>query len=112
MFRLQTLEKDYEMLGYDTDIIDGHRHRLYSYPLYLAIMVCLGAILMLNIGHNKSKIRNITIGIAVSVMIYYINYFFNVIIETQDVPYLTSIWGPQIILSMIIILNLIRINEK
>ena len=34
--------------------------------------------------------------------IYQIGYFFNVIIETQDVPYLTSIWGPQIILSMII----------
>ncbi len=112
MFKLNTLEKDYEMLGYNTDIINGHKHRLYSYPLYLAIMVCLGAILMLNIGHNKSKIGNITIGIAVSVVIYYINYFFNVIIETQDVPYLTSIWGPQVILSMIIISNLIRINEK
>ena len=45
-------------------------------------------------------------------LIYYVNYFFNVIIETQDVPYLTSIWGPQIILSLIIITNLIRINEK
>ena len=112
MFKIETLKQDYEMLGYNTDIINGHKHRLYSYPLYLAIMVCIGAILMLNIGHNKSKIGNITIGIAVSVLIYYVNYFFNVIIETQDVPYLTSIWGPQIILSMIIITNLIRINEK
>ena len=112
MFKLQTLQKDYEMLGYNTDIINGHKHKLYSYPIYLAVMVCLGAILMLNIGHNKSKIRNISIGIAVSVIIYYINYFFNVIIETQDVPYLLSIWGPQLILSMIIITNLIRINEK
>ena len=96
----------------NTDIINGHKHRLYSYPLYLAIMVCIGSILMLNIKHNKSKVTNITIGIAVSVIIYYVNYFFNVIIETQDVPYLTSIWGPQLILSMIIITNLIRINEK
>ncbi len=112
MFKIESLKKDYEMLGYNTDIINGHKHRLYSYPLYLAIMVCIGAILMLNIGHNKSKIGNIVIGIAVSVIIYYVNYFFNVIIETQDVPYLTSIWAPQIILSMLIILNLIRINEK
>ena len=109
---IRSIEKDYEMLGYNTDIINGHKHRLYSYPLYLAIMVCIGSILMLNIKHNKSKIANITIGIAVSVIIYYVNYFFNVIIETQDVPYLTSIWGPQIILSMIIITNLIKINEK
>ncbi len=112
MFRLETLKEDYEMLGYNTDVINGHKHRLLSYPLYLTIMVCIGAILMLNVGHNKSKIVNIAIGIAVSVMIYYVNYFFNVIIETQEVPYLTSIWGPQIILTMIIISSLIRINEK
>ena len=66
----------------------------------------------LNIKRNNSKIFHLILGTFCSVVIYYVNYFFNVIIETQDVPYLTSIWGPQIILSMIIITNLIRINEK
>ena len=112
LFKLEELKKDYEMLGYNTEMINGYKHRLYTYPLYLAIMVCIGSILMLNIKHNKSKVVNITLGITISVIIYYINYFFNVIIETKDVPYLMSIWGPQIILSLIIITNLIRINEK
>ena len=112
LFKLGELEKDYEMLGYNIEMLNGYKHRLYSYPLYLAIMVCIGSILMLNIKHNKSKVVSITLGIALSVIIYYINYFFNVIIETKDVPYLTSIWGPQIILSLIIITNLITINEK
>ena len=112
LLKLEALKKDYEMLGYNTEMLNGYKHRLYSYPLYLAIMVCIGSILMLNIKHNKSKILSITLGIIISVIIYYINYFFNVIIETKDVPYLTSIWGPQIILSLIIITNLIRINEK
>ena len=112
LFKLEALKKDYEMLGYNTEMINGYKHKLYSYPLYLAIMVCIGSILMLNIKHNKSKIVSITLGITISVIIYYINYFFNVIIETKDVPYLTSIWGPQVILSLIIIINLIRINEK
>ena len=112
LLKLEALKKDYEMLGYNTEMLNGYKHRLYSYPLYLAIMVCIGSILMLNIKHNKSKILSITLGIIISVVIYYINYFFNVIIETKDVPYLTSIWGPQIILSLIIITNLIRINEK
>ena len=112
LFKLEALKKDYEMLGYSTEMINGYKHRLYSYPLYLAIMVCIGSILMLNIKHNKSKVVSITLGITISVIIYYINYFFNVIIETKDVPYLISIWGPQIILSLIIITNLIRINEK
>ena len=112
LFKLEELKKDYEMLGYNTEMINGYKHKLYTYPLYLAIMVCIGSILMLNIKHNKSKVVNITLGITISVIIYYINYFFNVIIETKDVPYLTSIWGPQIILSLIIMTNLIRINEK
>ncbi len=112
LFKLEALRKDYEMLGYNTEMINGYKHRLYSYPIYLAIMVCIGSILMLNIKHNKSKVVSITLGITISVIIYYLNYFFNVIIETKDVPYLTSIWGPQIILSLIIITNLIRINEK
>mgnify|MGYP001161180058 FL=1 len=112
LFKLESLKRDYEMLGYNTETINGYKHRLYSYPLYLTIMVCIGSILMLKIKHNQSKIASITLGIMISVVIYYINYFFNVIIETKDVPYMTSIWGPQIILSLIIITNLIRINEK
>tara|TARA_B100001057_G_scaffold447164_1_gene486425 strand:- start:7714 stop:8790 length:1077 start_codon:yes stop_codon:yes gene_type:complete len=112
LFKLEALKKDYEMLGYNTESINGYKHKLYSYPLYLSIMVCIGSILMLNIKHNKSKVVSITLGIVISVFIYYINYFFNVIIETKDVPYLTSIWGPQIILSLIVITNLVRINEK
>ena len=112
LLKLEELKKDYEMLGYNTEMINGYKHKLYTYPLYLAIMVCIGSILMLNIKHNKSKVVNITLGITISVIIYYINYFFNVIIETKDVPYLISIWGPQIILSLIIMTNLIRINEK
>ena len=44
MFKIETLKQDYEMLGYNTDIINGHKHRLYSYPFYLAIMVCMGNI--------------------------------------------------------------------
>ena len=112
LFELEKLKQDYISLGYDTDVLDGYKHRLYSFPFYLTIMTCLAAILMLNVKYNKSKIFHITLGILISVIIYYINQFFNVIIETQDVPYIISIWGPQLILLMILIINLIRINEK
>ena len=50
LFKLEALKKDYEMLGYNTELINGYKHRLFSYPLYLAIMVCIGSILMLNIN--------------------------------------------------------------
>lgn len=112
IFKLYKLRKDYELLGYNTEILDGYSHKLYSYPIYLALMVSIASVIMLKIRYNKSKIFHVTFGILVSVIIYYINHFFNVIIETQNVPYLFSIWGPQIILFMIVTMNLIRINER
>ena len=75
-------------------------------------MACISSILMLNIRYNKSKVFNLTIGILLSVIIYYINYFFGVIIETKKIPYIYSVWGPLSILFLIILTNLIRINEK
>lgn len=112
LMELETRKKDYELLGYSTNTIDGYKHKIYSYPIYITLMAMIGAILMLNIKHNKSKIFHIIIGILVSVIIYYINYFFNVVIETQNVPYIFSIWVPQLILAMIIVISLIRLNEK
>ena len=112
LLELQELEKDYELLGYSINVINGHKHRIYSYPIYITLMVIIGSIFMLNTKHNKSKIFHILLGIIISVIVYYINYFFKVVIETQDIPYIFSIWGPQLILSMIISINLIRLNEK
>ncbi len=112
IFKLGDLKNDYELLGYNTEVLDGYRHKLYSYPFYLALMVTIASIVMLKTQFNKSKIFHVAFGILISVLIYYINHFFNVIIETQNIPYLLSIWGPQIIILMIVTINLIRINEK
>ena len=112
IWELEKLKKEYQSLGYNTAVLDGYKHKLYSYPIYLMLMSCIAAILMLNIKHNKSKIFHVALGILISVIIYYINYFFNVIIDTQNVPYLISIWGPLFILAMIASTYLLNINEK
>ena len=112
LIELHKLEKDYELLGYSINVINGHKHRIYSYPIYITLMVIIGSILMLNTKHNKSKVFHVLLGILISVIVYYINYFFKTVIETQDIPYIFSIWGPQIILAMIISINLIKLNEK
>ncbi len=112
LFKLHSLKEDYKVLGYSTDKISGYQHKIYSYPIYLTLMVIIGTILMISTKHNKSKIFKIIAGIIISVIVYYINYFFSVVIEAQDVHYTFSIWGPQFIFSSIIFLNLVRLNEK
>ena len=112
IFKIKDLKNDYELLGYNTKVIDGYTHKLYSYPIYLALMVCLASILMLKIKYNKSKLFHVTVGILISVIIYYMNHFFKVIIEAKDVPHIISIWGPQIVILIIVTMNLVKINEK
>ena len=111
-FELLSMSKDYNQLGYSTLEINSHLHKLYSFPIYLMIMSLVGGILMLNIKYNKSKIVNITIGIILSVIIYYLNYFINLLGTNEKLPITISIWLPHLILFLFCLTFLIRINEN
>ena len=111
-FQLLSMSKDYSQLGYSTLEINSHLHKLYSFPIYLMIMSLVGGILMLNIKYNKSKIVNITIGIILSVIIYYLNYFINLLGTNEKIPTILSIWLPHLILFLFCLTFLIRINEN
>ena len=110
--QLLSMSKDYDQLGYSTLEINSHLHKLYSFPIYLMIMSLVGGILMLNIKYNKSKIVNITIGIILSVIIYYLNYFINLLGTNEKIPTILSIWLPHLILFLFCLTFLIRINEN
>lgn len=112
IFQLASLYDDYKSLGYSTLDIESYINKLIALPIYIVIMILIGSILMLNTKHNKSKIFNIIIGILMSVVIYYINYFFNVMGTNETIPITLSVWFPIIILIMFSITGLLKINEK
>ena len=112
LFQLHKLEKDYELLGYSINVINGHKHRIYSYPVYITLMVIIGSILMLNTKHNKSKIFHIVLGILISVIVYYINYFSSLLGQNERLPEVMSIWLPLIIILLFCSIGIVRINEK
>lgn len=112
LYELKKLKEDYRVLGYSTNKLINHEHKIYSLPIFITMMVALGAILMLNTKFNKSKFFHVMIGIFISVVIYYLVYFFNVVIGTRYYNIFISIWAPQLFLAMIIFFNLVRINEK
>jgi lipopolysaccharide export system permease protein len=112
LFEIELLKKEYELLGYSSKSINSFKHKIYSYPLYLSLMVILGAVIMLNFKYNNSKIFYIIIGVLISVIIYFINYFFGIVIDAKEASYLISIWGPQLILLTIVLIRLVKINEK
>jgi len=112
LMQLNKLKKDYKKLGYSTVGIEVYENKIFSVPIYLAIMTLLSGIIMFNSKFKKSKIFNIILGISLSVVIYYVNYFCGLLGETGKIPIMLSVWLPMIILMLISLIGLVRLNEK
>ena len=112
IFQLIKLSKDYKNLGYTTTEVHSHLNKIFSLPVYLSIMTVFSGIIMLNIKKNKPMIFYIILSILISVIIYYLNYLFNLLGENGKLPIFISIWGPLFILTILISIGLIRLDEK
>ena len=111
-FELHKLKNDYKSIGYSTMEIEVHLNKIYSFVFYLMIMTVISSIIMMNIKYQKKIIPHIIFGIFCSVIIYYINYFSNLLGLNAKLPLIFSIWLPLLILSFISLIGLVRINEK
>ena len=109
---LINLRKSYKSLNYSLTDLDSHIYKISSYPIYVMLLTIFSAILMLNIGYGKNSFFTITYGVFLSVIIYYINYFLNVLGTNEKVPLFLSIFLPLIILSIINFASIIKLNEK
>ena len=109
---LLNLRKSYKSLNYSVTDIDSHLYKVISYPIYLTLITIFSALIMFNIGYQKNSFFKITFGIFLSVVIYYINYFLNVLGTNEKIPLILSIFLPLIILSIINFISIIKLNEK
>ena len=112
IFKLIELRKSYKILNYSLVDIDSHLYRVVSYPIYLTLITIFSSIIMFNIGYQKNTFFKITLGIFLSVIIYYINYFVNILGTNEKIPLALSIFMPLIMLTIINFASIIKINEK
>ena len=112
IFDIIRMRKDYKLINYSVIEIDLHIKRIFSYPFFLTIMTIFSSIVMLNIKHQKPKLFYIVGGILVSVIIYYVNFFFGVLGKNEQIPTIVSIWLPILLLSLISLIGTTRLNEK
>ena len=75
-------------------------------------MTILAAIIMFNTKSFKSNTVKISIGLFLSVIIYYVNNFFNVMGKTEKIHIILSIWIPILLLIIINTIYTQTINEK
>ncbi len=112
IFELNELRKKYDSINYSSTDVNSAIQKLISFPFYLTIMTILAATIMLKIKYNKSKIFHLIFGILISVIIYYLSFFFEELGKNEQIPIGISIWIPLIIIMLISTISLIRINEK
>jgi lipopolysaccharide export system permease protein len=112
LFELFNLKKNYKSLNYSTTEVDLQLLKVISYPLYLSLMTLLSSIIMFATKQFKSSTFKISFGLFASVVIYYINNFFNVMGKTEKISLIPSIIIPIVILILINSIFLYRINEK
>ncbi|MDC3042081.1 LptF/LptG family permease [Candidatus Pelagibacter sp.] len=112
ILKLIDLRENYKSLNYSIVEVDLELNKIISYPIYLTLMTILSSIIMFNIKRYSSTTFKISIGLFLSVIIYYVNNFFYVMGKTEKFDILISIWAP---LSILLFLNFImfsKINEK
>ena len=112
IFKLIELRKSYKILNYSVVDIDSHLYRVISYPIYLTLITIFSSIIMFNIGYQKNTFYKIILGIFLSVIIYYINYFLNILGTNEKIPLILSIFMPLVMLTIINFTSIIKINEK
>ena len=106
------MRKNYKKLNYSLTEIDLQLFKLISFPVYFILMFIFSATIMMNTKTFKSKSLKITIGLFLSVIIYYVNNFFYVLGTSEKINVASSVIIPLIILFMVNSFLIRNINEK
>tara|TARA_Y100001970_G_scaffold176114_1_gene214683 strand:- start:18165 stop:19247 length:1083 start_codon:yes stop_codon:yes gene_type:complete len=112
IFQLNKLKENYKSIGYSATEVKLHLNKIYSLPLYLTLTTIIGSLLMFKLNYIKSKFFLIVIGVLVSVVFYYINYFSILFGKNETLPVAVSIWLPHLIIFLICAFVSIRLNEN
>ena len=112
LLELFNLRENYLTLNYSTIEIDLHLLKLFIYPIYLVLMTIFSSIIMLKFKWIENTTFKISLGLFLSVVIYYINNFANILGKVEKIPLSLSVFVPIVILTIINILMIARINEK
>ena len=112
ILELYKLKKNYNLLNLSTTEIRLQIQKILSFPFYLTFMSILAAIIMFNFKKQKSNTLKISFGLFLSVLIYYVNNFLNVLGKTEKINILLSVWIPILVLIIINYIYTLKINEK
>ena len=111
IYELYELSENYSKIGYSTTNVMVHLNKLFSMPIFFLLMTVLGFLIMVKFKFIKTKFFTIVIGVFVSVIVYYLNYFSSIFGSNETLPIGLSIWLPHLILLLFCSTVMVRLNE-
>ena len=112
ILQLIKLKDNYKLIGYSATEVSLHLNKIYSLPVYLTLTTIIGALLMFKLTFIKSKFFLVVVGVLVSVVFYYINYFSILFGKNETLPVEIAVWLPQLLILLICTLGLTKLNEN
>ena len=112
ILQLIKLKDNYKSIGSSAKEVSIHLNKIYSLPIYLTLTTIIGALLMFKLTFIKSKFFLVVVGVLVSVVFYYINYFSVLFGKNETLPVEVAVWLPQLLILLICTLGLIKLNEN
>ena len=112
IIQLFELKENYKRLNYSLTEVNLQILKILAYPLYLLLITILSALIMFKIKRMDTTTFKISLGLFISVIIYYINNFFLVMGSTERIPLMFAIFIPLVILGLFNSFMVYRINEK
>ena len=112
ILQLFELRDNYKKLNYSLTEVNLQILKILTYPIYLVLITILSALIMFNIKRLDTTTLKISLGLFISVLIYYINNFFFVMGSTERIPLMLAICTPLLILGLFNSFMIYKINEK
>ena len=112
IFELYELRQNYKSLGYSITEVNLQMLRLASYPIYFFLMTLFSSLLMFRMKYQYNTTLKISVGLFLTVIIYYLNNFFVVLGSTERIPLIISVFFPLLLLTIINSFMLERVNER
>jgi lipopolysaccharide export system permease protein len=111
-FKLFKLKDDFEKLGYSTNEITIHILKLLTTPIIYMILAIFSSVIMIIASKNIPIFFHISLGFLISVIIYYLMFFFSSFGISGTIPIVASYSFPILLLTIISIMGLIIIHDK
>ena len=98
--------------GYNKTFLNQSLHTLLSLPFFLLMMTAIASILTMNTLKKSDNLKFITIGLIVSVLVFYFKDLSLALGQTDRIPLILAVWAPVLALSLFALVGVLQINEK